>query len=66
MEVYVNGKPREVEGDVPLAALLDELGVDRTSIAVAVNRDVVPRRQHADVTLADGDHIEIVHAVQGG
>ena len=31
MEVYVNGKPREVEGDVPLAALLDELGVDRTS-----------------------------------
>ncbi len=66
MEVYVNGKSREVEGDVPLAALLEELGVDRTSIAVAVNRYVVPRRQHADVTLADGDRIEIVHAVQGG
>jgi thiamine biosynthesis protein ThiS len=33
---------------------------------VEVNRKVVPRRQHAEHTLRDGDTVEIVTLVGGG
>jgi thiamine biosynthesis protein ThiS len=35
-------------------------------VAVERNGEVVPRARHADVELADGDVIEIVHFVGGG
>lgn len=38
----------------------------RLGVAVALNADVVPRSQWAITTIAVGDEIEIVTAVQGG
>jgi len=64
--VHVNGRPRRLPEGCTVAALLDELGSRGRRVAVAVNRDVVPRSRHGEATLADGDRVEILEAVGGG
>jgi sulfur carrier protein len=66
LEIQVNGEPRLVPGPSTLAALLSELGVAERRLAVAVNREVVPRSRFASLALADGDRVEILQAVGGG
>jgi len=46
--------------------LLERLGLDGRRIAVAVERDVVPRSEYARRRLCDGDRVEILEAVGGG
>ena len=46
--------------------LLDELGMRREGVAVAVDRAVVPRSRHAETVLVEGSEIEVIRAVGGG
>lgn len=62
----VNGKPREAEAPVNIQDYLVQIGITQTAIAVAHNGAVIPRTALADVTLSDGDTLEIVRAVGGG
>ena len=64
--VTVNGKRREIEREVDLAGLLLALEIDARGVAVARNGEVVPRDQHATVTVREGDSVEIVRMVGGG
>ena len=64
--VTVNGKQREIEGEVDLARFLRALEIDARTVAVARNGEVVPRDQHANVTVREGDSVEIVRMVGGG
>ena len=66
VSLTVNGKPREFERETSLPQLLRLLDVDVRLVAVAVNGEVVPRRQHEGVVLRDGDEVEIVRMVGGG
>ena len=65
--VRVNGELRELSG-ATLAAVLAEMGyaLERKGTAVAVNGTVVPRVRWGEQSLAGGDEIEVVSAVQGG
>ena len=68
MKLTINGEAREVECVHNLAELIASLalpGAER-GIAVAVNDGVVPRSQWHDTSLAAGDSIEVINAVQGG
>ena len=49
-----------------LTDLLRALRLSDQPCAVEVNKEVVPRRAHADSTLHEGDKIEIVTLVGGG
>jgi sulfur carrier protein len=40
--------------------------LDGRGVAAAVDGEVVPKEQWKETTLADGQHIEVVQAVQGG
>ena len=64
--VCVNGEPREVRAGTSVAELLRELGFGGRRVAVAVNRDVVPRAVHEERGVLAGDRIEILEAVGGG
>jgi sulfur carrier protein len=64
--LVLNGKRREFEREMPLPELLDTLGVDRRTVAVALNGDVVPRDRYEEVALRDGDAVEVVRMVGGG
>jgi sulfur carrier protein len=66
LAVRVNGGDREVRAGTTVAELLRELGFGDRRVAVAVNRDVVPRAVHGERRLAAGDRIEILEAVGGG
>ncbi|HEU4908092.1 MAG TPA: sulfur carrier protein ThiS [Propionibacteriaceae bacterium] len=68
MIIHVNGQPRDVVPPVRLSEVLDlpEGATARRGIAVAVNGEVIPRSQHAEIELSEGAKVEIVTAVQGG
>ena len=66
MRIEVNGEAREVAEGTTVRALLVELGLGDTLVAVERNRDIVPRAEHASAAIADGDRLEIVHFVGGG
>lgn len=66
MRITVNGETREMGDDLTVEALLTALDLQGKPCAVEVNRAVVPRREHADRSLADGDTVEIVTLVGGG
>jgi sulfur carrier protein len=66
MEIYVNGKPRELVGTLTIAELVQELGIAGRRIAVEVNQRIIPRSSHASRRLEAGDRVEIVHAIGGG
>jgi thiazole synthase len=65
--ITINGEPQSFP-DAPLtvADLIARLGKDAKKLAVEVNRDLVPRADHAARALADGDRVEIVTLVGGG
>ena len=66
ISLTINGKKVDLEGPTPLTGYLESKGLAGRQIAVAVNGDVIPREQHASVTLEDGDRVEIVRPVGGG
>lgn len=66
VQLLVNGETRRVPVGSTLESLLRILGLAQPRIAVAVNREVVPRSAFASRELAAGDRIEILEAVGGG
>lgn len=68
MTVLLNGEPRELATATELDHLLREEfpNLPATGIAVALNGEVVPRRQWAETLVSPDDKIEVLHAIGGG
>ena len=66
VNLLVNGDPRSVPSDCTVAVLIEALGLQTKRIAIAVNRNVVPRSAFATHRLAADDRVEILEAVGGG
>ncbi|MEK7474252.1 MAG: sulfur carrier protein ThiS [Candidatus Coatesbacteria bacterium] len=66
MRIRLNGEIREIADGLTLARLLDDLGIDPRSVAVAVNATVVPRASLNARPLAEQDEVEVIEAVGGG
>ena len=66
MQLTVNGQERELAAGATIAELLAELGLDPRMLAVERNLHLVPRAQHAETQLTEGDRVEVVTLVGGG
>ncbi|MEL7557554.1 sulfur carrier protein ThiS [Stutzerimonas chloritidismutans] len=66
MHIQLNGERYELPDGQSVADLLQRLGLTGRRLAVELNREIVPRSQHAATTLVEGDQIEVVHAIGGG
>ncbi len=68
IRIVLNGEPREVDDGATILALLRQLGGDSQGapVAVAVNLSVIPRAEHDQRELRDGDRVDVVGAVGGG
>jgi len=66
LTIQLNGTATPLDGVRTVHDLIVHLGYEGKRIAVERNGDIVPRSQHAQAALADGDQIEIVVAVGGG
>ncbi len=66
MRILLNGEPYELNDGQSVADLLARLELTGRRVAVELNLDIVPRSQHASTLLAEGDRLEVVHAIGGG
>jgi len=66
MRIQLNGESLELPDGETVAALIARMDLTGRRVAVELNLDIVPRSQHADTVLNDGDHVEVVHAIGGG
>jgi sulfur carrier protein len=66
IEIEVNGERLRVAEGSTVEGLVEQLGLRGRKIAVAVNREVVPRSAHRERALAGGDRVEVLEAVGGG
>lgn len=66
MNILLNGETRTLAAPISLIELLREEGLGERRVAVEVNGEIVPRGRHAETTVAEGDKVEIVHALGGG
>ena len=66
MKILVNNAEKEVADNLSVFDLLNELKVNRHHVAVEINLDLVPREQHEEYRISEGDRIEIVTLVGGG
>lgn len=70
MKLFVNGEPRDCEANTVDALFrieAEETGIVETQgIAIALNGQVLRRKDWAETVITAGDRIEIVRAMQGG
>jgi sulfur carrier protein len=68
MNIQVNGEAKEVQSRLTLHQLLLNLQIEPTQpgIAVALNREVVAKKQWQATEIQPDSEVEIIRAVQGG
>jgi sulfur carrier protein len=67
VNVVLNGDDAQVDTGATVADVLARLEVPaRRGVAVAVEGEVVPRREWDARVLEEGARVEIVNAIQGG
>ncbi len=66
IRVKVNGGERNLREGIRLSDLLADIGIPAEGTAAAVNHAVIPKQEYDRTNLAEGDEIEIIHAVGGG
>lgn len=64
--IVLNGESRDIRAGQTVAELVRELGLDPRQVAVERNREVVPRAEHGETKLDEGDRLEVVTFVGGG
>lgn len=64
--IMLNGERRTLAPGTTIAALVESLALPAGRVAVERNREIAVKSSWADVVLAEGDQLEIVHFVGGG
>ena len=66
MKIIFNGNEHELPDSTTITGLLESVELNDRPVAVEVNREVVPREQHSEHVLQEGDELEVVSLVGGG
>ena len=66
MQLTINGETKEYSATMTVGELLETLGLQNHYVAVECNLKVISYTKYDEVTLVDGDRLEIVTLVGGG
>jgi sulfur carrier protein len=66
MEIELNGAPHPLAENQNVQDLIAALALANQALAVAVNREIVPRHQWPQKVLMPQDRVDIVRAIGGG
>lgn len=66
ISVLFNGQTIDVPSGLSISELLQKTEIRSELVAVEVNREIVPRDDHASYIVVEGDEIEAVTLVGGG
>jgi len=64
--IELNGESRSVAKDHSVQDLVNALSLTNQALAIAVNREVVPRAQWTAYRFSEGDIVDVVRAIGGG
>ncbi|HXA47167.1 MAG TPA: sulfur carrier protein ThiS [Burkholderiaceae bacterium] len=64
--IELNGEPRTITAGQRVQELIASLALSNQSLAVAINREIVPRHLWAQRELQAQDRVDIVRAIGGG
>lgn len=56
----------ELPAGATIVNLIETMALAGKRLAVEVNEDIVPRSQHQEFALSEGDRVEVVQAIGGG
>ncbi len=66
ISIELNGEARTIADSDNVQDLIDALSLTNQALAVAVNREVVPRSKWREYRFAGGDKVDVVRAIGGG
>ncbi|MBL8517178.1 MAG: sulfur carrier protein ThiS [Betaproteobacteria bacterium] len=66
MAITLNGESRQFPVAPTIAQLVESLDLAGKRIAIERNGEIVPRSRYPELTVSDGDALEVVVAVGGG
>lgn len=66
MNIRLNGEDLAIDAGSTISALLERQDLAGRRVAVEINGEIVPRGRHDAHVVAEGDVVEIVHALGGG
>ncbi|HEX2604093.1 MAG TPA: sulfur carrier protein ThiS [Oxalicibacterium sp.] len=65
-EIELNGAPHQVPDGHKVEDLIDALALTGKAVAVAINREIVPRSAWPQRQLQPADRVDVVRAIGGG
>ena len=66
IEIELNGAPHRIAAQQHVQDLIEALDLSNQSLAVAINREVVPRHAWRERLLQPKDKVDVVRAIGGG
>jgi sulfur carrier protein len=66
LDIELNGAAHRLSAETSLHDLVESLGLAGQKVALAVNRQVVPRERWRDTHLQARDRVDVVRAIGGG
>ena len=66
MNITLNGDAFELDEGAKIIDLIAHLDLADKRFAIEVNEEIISRSEHSNVTLSEGDHVEVVQAIGGG
>ena len=66
MNILLNNKPEELLERLTIEKLLEMKSIKSKYYAIEINNKIIPKSEHAEYLLKDGDKIEIITAIGGG
>ena len=66
MIITLNGQPKETRDGTTVAEIIQRVPGDLSAAAVALNEEFLPKEQHEETVLKNGDVVEVVTPHPGG
>lgn len=66
MKIFINGETKEISGKLSLSETLRHFSLPQERIAVELNKKVVRKTDWENITISEGDTLEVIHFVGGG
>jgi len=66
MEIILNGAAFNCADNASLHVIAQAMSLEGKRYAIELNKEIIPKAQHADTFLKEGDQVEVVQAIGGG
>ena len=66
MKITINGKTAKMKDGAALSAVIAEKKLDKVTVVVTINKEIVKTENFSEVILAEGDEVGLFSFVNGG